>query len=385
MPADTIVILLIWLFYALECVAWDKKGVIYFRTLSWKSWRIVRPGRLLEGAASGLAFLFPVPPLGVQAPAYLPRVALSPEGLCVYVPESGDPAPGGETDHYLYEEIDDLGARGNEIIVNKRPFVRARSKSQAAEMVTLIRKIKGSRIKDREKLIEDEIKGRFDRSKITTAVDAFKEKTAGLWLLCNILWLALIAGLPAFIFIYGLSKVIVPPLAFVLLLHLAVTGMAFRIDRAIYGTRGYPVLLTLLPSPFHSVRATDLLAKRLLAGFHPFAVAGALSRREMFAAYAKGSLARVTHPSYDPLMPAKARDIDQWYKRGIIRSMEVTLRAMEIDIDRFRLPELDGKEAAYASYCPRCHGLYEREDGACADCPDMRLVPLKNRRKEPLT
>jgi hypothetical protein len=382
MPADTIVILLIWAFYALECLAWGRRDVVYFRTLAGERWRIVRPSRLLENTLSGLAVLFPVPPLGVQAPAYLPDMAFSPEGVSAYVPESGDTAQGRGTKHYLYGEIRDIRAAGAEVLINGKTFVQARSKGRAAALAELIGKLKEARVEGRGKLIERQIKGLFDRDRIAAAAEGFKEKTGALLLMANALWALLIAGLPAVLYVYGFSRVVLPVLGASLLLHAAIVILGFRAHRSIYGSRDHSLLYVLLPSPFHSVRVTDLLAKKLWLDFHPFAVAGSVLEKDRFAAYARESLARIRHPAYDALTVDAARGIDGWYKGSLVRAMEETVRAMGIDVESLRRPELAGGEAGaspYSSYCPRCLGLYEIEDGACADCPDMRLVPLKGR------
>jgi len=379
MPADTIVILLVWAFYALECIAWDRRDVVYFRSLLGESWRVVRPSRLLENTLSGLAVLFPVPPLGVQAPAYLPEVAFSPEGLSAYVPESGDAAQGRGTRHYLFGEIGDIRVAGAEVLINGKAFVQARSRGRAAALAELIGKLKDARVEGRGKLIERQIRGLFDRNRIAAAAGGFKEKTEALLLMANALWVLLIAGLPAVLYVYGFSRIVLPLLAVVLLLHAAIVVMGFRAHRRIYRSRDYSILYILLPSPFHSIRVTDLLAKKLWLDFHPFAVAGSVLGKDRFADYARESLARIRHPAYDALTVDAARGIDKWYKGSLARAMEETLKAMGIDVESLRRPELAGKDAGYSSYCPRCLGLYEIEDGACADCPDVRLVPVKGR------
>jgi hypothetical protein len=387
MPADTLVILLVWLFYALECLAWDRRGIVYFRTLSGTKWRIVRPSRLLENSVSGVSLLFPFPPLGIQAPARPPRVALSPEGAAAYVPESGEggAGPGGVGGgagavHFPYGEIERVAARGDEVLVNGQPFLRADSKADAAGIAELVSRLKAARVKDRERLIERHIRILFDRERIGAAVEDFKTRTDWLVLLTNFLWLGLIAGIPVFLYIYGFSRAVLPLLGLVVVLHAAVTCLTLRARRLIYGKPDYAILYTLLPSPFHSIRAADYLAKRLLAPYHPFAVAAALLPRDKFVAYARESLARIRHPRYEGSGPAGAVEIDRWYKRALIREMESAVRDLGLDLESLARPEPAGDETAYASFCPRCHALYEIDEGVCADCGDTELVPLRDAR-----
>jgi hypothetical protein len=387
MPADTLVILLIWLFYALECLAWDRRGIVYFRTLSGTKWRIVRPSRLLENSVSGVSLLFPFPPLGIQAPARPPRVAFSPEGVAVYAPESGEPgaasAGRGGASHFLYAEIERVAARGDEVLVNGHPFLRADSNADAAGIAELVSRLKVARVKDRERLIERHIRSLFDREQIGAAVEDFKNRTDWLVLLTNFLWLGLIAGIPVFLYIYGFSPAVVPLLALVVVLHLAVTGLTLRARRLIYGKPDPAILYTLLPSPFHSIRAADYLAKRLLAPYHPFAVAAALLPRDKFVAYARESLARIRHPRYEGSGPAGAVEIDRWYKHALIREMESAVRDLGFDLESLARPEPAGRDTAYSTFCPRCLALYELDAGVCPDCGDMELAPLDGPRKRP--
>ncbi len=382
MPADTLVILLVWVLYAIECIAWDRPDVVYFRTLFGRRWKTVRPSRLLENTVAGLAPLFPVPPLGAQLRAHPPRIAFSPEGVAVYVPESGDLPPSGAPDHYLYDEIAGVKALGDAVLVNGRPFVRTFSKNEAARLADTVRRIKGSRARDRQKLVEELVAGLFDGTRIEAAVEDFMARTDLVLLAGNMLWLCLIIGTPVFLYLYGFSRTVVPMLGLVLLLHLAATGLTLRAHRAIYGKMDYSILYTLLPSPFHSIRATDLLAKKLLSPFHPFAAAAALLPRDRFEAYARQSLALIHHPIYDRSRTARFVEIDWWYKGRIVQAMEDAIKDNGIDLASLAQPETDGRDAGYASFCPRCHGLYQVEAGVCADCPDMTLVRLKDRPKE---
>lgn len=378
--ADIAVILLIWFFYAIECIAWASRSDVCFRSLSGKSWKIAKPSASLEIAHSSPIFLFPFPPLGMLIPTHLPQIAFSPEGVSSYVAESEN-APLDRNDaYYRYEQIESLKIRGQEILINGRLFVRAYSTAEAKEATEFIERIKGSRIKDREGLILDRISGLFKDSLVKSKVEGFIKKTVWLSMISNLLWAYLIIGIPVGIYIYGFSRIVLYLLAIVLLFHLAIVGMTFQTYWKIRGRRDFSLFLRLLASPFNSIRATDLLAKELLAEYHPFAVAAALLARERFLAYARRSRARVRHPLYDPDMSKAARDTDQWFKERIILDMERSAKKMGIKAEVLGKPETPDEEIGYSSYCPRCHCFYEQEEGICADCADIKLVRLGNKR-----
>lgn len=381
--ADIAVILLIWLFFAIESIAWTRRSDVCFRSLTGKTWKIARPRASLEIAHTNPIFLFPVPPLGMLIPAHLPQIAFSPEGVSNCVAESENAPPDGNAAHYRYEEIEGLKVQGQDLLVNGRPFARMHSKAEAKEAAEFIERIKGSRIKNREGLILDRISGLFGDSLIKSAVEGLVERTTWLTMLSDLLWAYLILGIPVVIYVYGFSRIVLYFLAAVLLFHLAIVGLAFQKHRKIYGRRDYSLLWHLLPSPFNSIRAINLLAKELLAAYHPFAAAAALLPPERFLPYARRTMARIRHPLYDPDMSKAARDTDQWFKGRLIQAMERSVKKMGIDIEGLGRPEIPDGAAGYASYCPRCLCLYEQGEGVCGDCADMKLVPLGDKHKGP--
>jgi hypothetical protein len=382
MSPDITVIFLIWVFYAYECVAWGAKGDTFFRSFSGKSWTIARLPKFLEGAKTSLIFLFPFPPLGMVLPAHLPRIAFSPEGLSNYVDESVDAPVGRSPAHYAYDQIESAGVRGPDVLINGRTFARAHSKAEAGELRDLIVRIKSGRHKDRERLITDRIREQFSGSRITETIDGYVDRTAWLSTLSNALWFFLILVIPASLYVYGFSRIVLAGLVAVLLLHLAVTAIAFLKRRAIYGAPDYSLLGRLLPSPFNSIRSVDLLAKELLAGFHPFAVAAAILPQEAFLRYARARLAWIRHPLYDPDVPERARDTDRWYKDRLREAMTGLIAEKGIDVESLRFPENIDKETGYQAFCPRCLCLYTQQEGTCGDCSDTKLVPVSNHRKK---
>jgi hypothetical protein len=382
MSTDIIVIFLIWLFYAFECIVWGNKGDTCFRSFSGKAWTIAMPLKFLEGAKTSLILLFPFPPLGMLLPVYLPRIAFSPEGLSNYFDESVDAPPGRSPAHYAYEQIENVAVQGPDILINGRPFARAHSKAEARELRDFIVKIKSGRHKDREHLIVDRIREQISGSRITETIDDCFGQTTWLFTLSNVLWVLLILVIPIALYVYGFSRIVLIFLAAALLLHLAITEMTFQKRRTIYGVSDYSLLARLLPSPFNSIRSVDLLAKELLAKFHPFAVAAAVLPQEAFLRYARGRLAWIRHPIYDPDMPERARDIDRWFKDRLTEGMAGLITEKGIEVDDLRFPENIDKETGYRAFCPRCHCLYTQQEGMCGDCANTRLVQTSNYRKK---
>lgn len=374
MPADTAVILLVPLLYGIECVRWARSGTTYFSTLLGKRWKVRRPFKPAEGSDAGPLVLFPLPPLGIAAPAHLPRIAFSPEGLSSYVPETEDAPDESGPRHYLYAEVETAAARDREIFINGRPFVRARSKEAARETAEFIKTLKKARPRDREELIVRRIDGLFKRSGIAAGLEAFLGRTTDLLILCNSLWLYVVVGVPVILFFYGLSRVILPFLGAALLLHLVITGMAFVKHKTLFGRYDLSMLYTVLPSPFNSIRAVDHLAKELFAASHPVAVASTLLSKERFASFARPALARLRHPVYGDKAPDAAVAIDRWFKERLLARAAACVEAAGLDPAGLAVPEASADDGLYRAFCPRCLCCFQQEAGECPDCPGIALV-----------
>ena len=171
-------------------------------------------------------------------------------------------------------------------------------------------------------------------------------------MISNLLWAYLIIGVPVVVYVHGFSRIVLYFLGIVLLIHLVIVALTFEKHRKIYGRRDCSLFWRLLPSPFNSIRATDLLAKELLAGYHPFAVASALLPRERFLTYARTAMARLRHPLYDPDMSKAARDTDQWFKGCLIQAMERSVKKMEIDVEALARPEIPDGAAGMPPTAP---------------------------------
>ena len=104
------------------------------------------------------------------------------------------------------------------------------------------------------------------------------------------------------------------------------------------------VTMTLL-SPISAVRIVDVLARHLLADWHPVAVASVLCAREDYVALARAACFSTADDDRAPLA-AFLREAGDW---------EAVQAAPEVE---------DG----CAAYCPACHAQFVERASQCPDC-----------------
>ena len=157
-------------------------------------------------------------------------------------------------------------------------------------------------------------------------------------------------------------------LAFTLGFWLVLLIEVWRVHRIFYpefvGDRVMKVILLAVSLPA-AARAKAFVARDLLIGFHPLAIARILLPEAAFRDFA-GLVWR-------DLTFSLSLDVDLTIERGVVRDAHAQLlkdsgltpEALEA------APESDG---ASIGYCPRCHALYASLEGECEDCPGQDRV-----------
>lgn len=141
----------------------------------------------------------------------------------------------------------------------------------------------------------------------------------------------------------------------VILSHLCNITLLWRAWRPLHGSapgRKSAVAITCL-SPWASSRAADLLARPLLRGAHPVAVAEALLGSEDKKILAGELLRRALHPKAGEAVDSKA-----W---------QTWLKAQGYDFVALSAAPAPSQSTS-SSYCPRCLAQYTHAEGICVDC-----------------
>ncbi|MGH9363636.1 MAG: hypothetical protein ACRD2T_17130, partial [Thermoanaerobaculia bacterium] len=163
-------------------------------------------------------------------------------------------------------------------------------------------------------------------------------------------------------------------------LHAAIVVACARAHRALYpeeraGRRSLLAVMAL--SPPAAIRARDFLARELLPGSHPLAVAGVLCGREELQAFAARAVRDARYPvaDADPTENPLARSIEAWFGEAEREALERFAPEAGLGVEELLAPP-PRQDSAVASFCPRCLLQYRTESASCPDCAGVPLRPL---------
>jgi hypothetical protein len=118
-------------------------------------------------------------------------------------------------------------------------------------------------------------------------------------------------------------------------------------------------------SPIYAIRAEDALARDLLAGFHPVAVAGVMCLQKELEAFAGEQLRTNKFSSRGT----------SWY--GDQLELALTRMLEKKGVDAKRLLAAPEREAGCMVYCPRCRAQYTKARTDCTDCGYGELLAFE--------
>ncbi|MCE9594575.1 MAG: hypothetical protein K8S98_10300 [Planctomycetes bacterium] len=372
-------VLLLALIYLGDCVAWVRRGAVAFRALGFASFHATTPSPFTGNARAGLVWANPLPPLGVLFVAESWPIAFSPEGLAS--------VPGLELDSKAprvprwnaarWSETREIRAAEKELWVDGRLFARADTTKTANELARFAERLRVAPPKEREALIDAALAARLDVERVRELADRFASATLGVRVATNALFVFLAVVVPLVLWRWGLLLTW-PWLAAGLVLGLASTAWVFRSAHA----ELFPdersarrrELILLAASPPQAVRAVDALARPLLAGFDPLAVA-ILLEGEARERLVRSILVDVFHPLPAPVAAEPfAVDCERWFRSRLQVALERATKRLGLDARKLLEPPPTDDRAARAT-CLRC-GLESAEPaGVCSDCG----APLRTR------
>ena len=125
-------------------------------------------------------------------------------------------------------------------------------------------------------------------------------------------------------------------------------------------------MLAFLVSPACAMRASDLLARDLMALVHPLAVARACCSPADFRQLASGMLLELMHP-IDRGDGHEAAAVHQWFDERLLSAVTHLIHSSGEDLEGLiASPEPLGDDAH--SYCPRCEMQFAKAAGECNVC-----------------
>ncbi len=252
------------------------------------------------------------------------------------------------------------------VLAGGQRIARCSSPAAARRLADEIRTHLAAGIDERRRLADRRLASAFDVEAVKARRQVFLHRTRGLALAGPLTFLALVAGLLSVGYVPAAFAAWPAVLAVVVAAWVHLLVETWAAHRALHPDGGPDralKLLLLALSPGGAARARSMVARDLLIGFHPLAVARALLSASGFEAVAGPMWRDLRNPLGGPGPPeledARLALLDA--HRRLLGEAGVNVSQLEAP------PEREGSLA----YCPRCHAQYERADGDCEDCPGV--------------
>ncbi len=238
----------------------------------------------------------------------------------------------------------------------------------AVDQLTLqqnfLEKLKRAKAKDRKKLIETWLRKAMDAAAIEARLKLFFHKSRWLETAANLQFFLLFMVVPLVFFRFG-ARALWPLLATVITTSILIAWQFLRLHKLFFpgdGEARFKSVFTTMLSPISAIRAMDALARELMAGFHPVAVAGVMCSQEEFEAFA-GEQLRANRFGASGA---------SWYGEQLLLALTNMLAKKGLEAKQlFAAPQRDG---SCVQYCPRCLAQYTKIRESCADCGYTELV-----------
>jgi hypothetical protein len=374
---ETLLLILV-LLYLSECLIWVRRESVAFVSAWGSRWRLAVPPSWMGNANGGILFLNPLPPGGRVFLSHLSPLSISPAGVCAFnlqtLPsEARSPNQSGE--FLPFNKIKDSGSDGSYLVINKEKFTKCATAKQARAFAKLIGAMAKASASKRESMARTWVVKQFavdDAAKLLKESEKLIEPIQKMGV---ILFLFLFVFTPSVAFAFGLSGLIIPVAAVMVVLAIEIAIMFYRAHKKLYpdeSSERLESLVKMILCPPVSIRAADILTKNLLSEYSPIVLASVLpgSGEQQFV---RGVILDLQHPLKHEVSDESAEQTMTW---SVQEQLKVCLD--HVKKGRYLKPEEllapSQREENSISYCPRCRCQFVVSEGECPDCPDVELA-----------
>src|SRR5580765_1360623 len=342
-------VIIVLLVYLLQCLCWVKPNVQVFSLELFKRRGRKRHGFLWAALKLRGYWANPLPPLQPLLVVDWLKVQPEPETVRL-TPTDSEPMS------VAWEQLA-VTHSGTKLLANGLVVLQA-GVDQLKLHQEFLEKLKRARMKERKKLIESWLRKAMDTNAVEERLTLFCHKAQWLDIAVNLQFFLLFVIVPLAFFRFG-SKALWPMLAAVITTSIFITWQLWRLHRSFFSDDGdgrFKAVFSSALSPIYAIRAADGLARDLLAGFYPVAVAGIVCSQQEFEAFA-GEQLRANNFS--------RADIS-WYGQQFQLALIQMLERKGVAVKQLLgAPERDGN---CVLYCPRCRAQYTKTREDCSDC-----------------
>lgn len=350
------IVLLVYLF---QCLCWAPPSATVFSLESGKSGRRKR-GYLWSALNLTGYWANPLPPLQPLLVVSWPQVQPEPEILRVTQTDS-------EPVSLPWEQLT-VTRSGTKLLCNGQVVLRGGA-DQIKSHQEFLEKLKRAKTKERKKLIDAWLRKATDTEAIEERLKLFGRKSRWLDIAVNLQFFLLFMIVPTSFFRFG-SRALWPTVAAVIMASIFIAWQFWRLHKSFFpgdGDARFQSVFSAVLSPIYAIRAGDALARHLMAGFHPIAVAGVVCQPQEFEAFA-GEQLRIDKFSQWGT---------SWHQEQLQLALARMLEKKSVDVKRLlAAPERDEN---CVMYCPRCRAQYTKTREDCTDCGYGELLAFEGK------
>lgn len=341
--------LIVLLVYLLQCICWASPRAIAFalgirgrgkRRYQGFVWNAFDTSGLLAN---------PLPPLSPLLVVQWPAFELTPDAI-QFAAKEGEPVS------IPWEKLK-LGHSESKLLCNGSLAFKG-SEAQVLQYVELFGQLQRSRRAQRGQLIQDWLRKMTNTQAAARRLLVFFRRSCWLRIVSNLQFVFLFLLVPLAFEKFG-TGILWRVILMLVVISIAITLEFWTLHKAMFpkgGSQRFKSGVTILLSPMAAIRAHDAVARDLLSGYHPLAVAAAVLPAEEFRRFAGEQLRLCRFGDY----------ADKQYQQALQRAMEKIIRQKNLDLEELIRPPRH--ESGCVVYCPRCLAQYTRERESCSDC-----------------
>ena len=361
-----VLFLVVVLVYLLQCVYWVSPDAAVFALNCGGGGKRKPHGFVWSALGTSGVLAWPLPPLTPNAAVAWPLFEAGPEGL--WLMEAGQ--------HWNSMSWSDLTIAGtdSEVVCNGSSAFKG-SEGQAARYAGLLQQLGRAPESERRPILLAWLRQAMSVRGAARRVLVFTRRSRWLRILANLQLALLFFALPLSFIKFG-PAVLWRVAVSLLVISAAISFEFWMLHKRLFpraGSARFKAGMTILLSPIAAIRASDALARDLLAAYHPVAVAAAILPSDDFRQFAGEQFRRNRFGDH----PCK------WYQENLGRLMEQTIRRKGIKPVELLRPAR--RESGSVAYCPRCLAQYLKDRSACSDCGFEGMVGFESASASELT
>ena len=323
-----------------------------------------------------ITLLNPFTPFSLDYMANVPRLSLSPTGVCSYaiVDYLDTKRMSQEQTTCLYDDIKQICANDSTLMINGTFFVSCSCNEQARYYVDVVNNLKSLKSNDRVKYLLEVIGQQFSNEQILEEINTISSHLQWLRVACLLLFTGTFIVAPVAVLMYGLETMLIPIIFLLYSLAVPVAVLNYSAQKNLIKnsvwSRIASVIKIMLCPPM-AIRLPSELSLTSLVRFHPIPVIDTNLGDTGLSFYTE-ALRKLLHPIQTRSENSVSNAIIDWYAEAEYNAfLHYGNTKYGTPFNSFGSDPM--QESGSHSYCPRCLTQYTISVGTCSNCKGVML------------